>query len=102
MSSSEKQLIEAGTIMYKISKGSIVPIKIVEVTHHEFGHYSYQDENRNSYFSRNIHKTIFYTKAEAEDYLDYKDKIKQKRALLIKYEDELNKKFNIQNHRCVR
>lgn len=102
MPGSQKQLIEVGTTMYKISKGSIVPVKIVEVTHYEFGHYVYRDENRNSYFRRNINKTIFYTKSEAESYLDYKHRIQQKKLMLIKYEEELNKKLNIKDHKWVK
>lgn len=98
----ENQLCSLGDKFYRITKGNVIQVEIVEVEHHTLGHYSYTDNFNYVYFNRNIKKLLFKTKEEAEKCLKIKSLIEKKKEILKEYEKKLNKELGIENNILIK
>ena len=94
------RLCEIGDILYRVGKHGIEKITITQI--HQYPHCVYKDNQGHSYFNRNINKTCFKTEKEAEEEMQKRDRIIEKRKLLKEYEKELNEKLNIVDHYIVK
>ncbi len=107
---SKLQLCEVGDKLYRITKiyksneFYIEPILITlaNFTGGTFGHWYYRDNKGRSYFNSNLHKRCFKTEEEAKQEIQNIKNIAKKRELLKKYEKEVNKKLNIENHYIIK
>lgn len=96
------KMCEAGCTCYRITKGEIQQIVIKEVERMELGHYVYRDSDGNTYLSRHFGMSLFKTKEDAEQELQRRKIIKEKRKLLKEYERNLNDKFNLKDHFIIK
>lgn len=101
--SDKVQLFNKGDILYRLvhdtksKKYDIYPIIIKEVEDYNT-HFIYRTDKNESIYNRAIGRTYFTTYKEA---IDFETKLQinaKKRALLKEYEQELNKKFNIETN----
>lgn len=67
-----------------------------------FGHWYYRDNKNRTYFNRNIKKSCYKTKDEAEEELLKRKNIMKKHDLLKEYEKKLNKELNIDDHYIIK
>ncbi len=104
MSIEDTQKCTIGMVVYKVSKQNrtITVTRCVDVYKAELGHYVYKFDNKTSAFSRAFGDTIFFTQADAERCLDRQNKIAHKKALLKKYEEQLNKQLKIFHHNFIK
>lgn len=93
---------EEGDIYYRIIKDKMMQIKIIKITHHKLGHYSYKDNLNGTHFGNNFGRSLFKTAKECEDELYRRQCVKEKRQMLKEYETELNKKFDLKDHRIIK
>lgn len=77
-----------------------IEITLAEFTGGTFGHWYYRDNKGRSYFNRNIGKSCFRTKEEAEQEMRKRKNIVKKRKLLKEYERKLNEELGIEDH-CI-
>ena len=102
------QLCKKGDTLYRVAKISktnelyVEPIVItlVEFAGGTFGHWYYRDNKSRAYFNRNIGKSCFKTREEAEKEIQKRKDIIKKRELLKEYERKLNNELNIKDH-CI-
>lgn len=93
---------QIGDKFYRIIKDRIVPIQIMRVTHHELGHYTYEDDLNCTHTGRAFDSSLFRTKEECEEELRRRQNVKEKRRLMKEYERELNEKLNIKDHYIIK
>lgn len=91
---------EVGDILYRVGKHGITKITIIEIDH--FPHCVYRDDQGHSYFNHTMEKSCFKTKEEAEREVFRRECITKKRTLLKNYEEELNKRFCLEDHFIVK
>ena len=104
------QLLKKGDIAYRVtkfSKSKELYIERIEITFAEFtggtfGHWYYHDNKGRSYFNRNVGKSCFKTKEEAEKEMQRRKNITKKRELLKEYERKLNEELNIGDHYLIK
>lgn len=91
-----------GDIFYRIKKDEVIQVRILRITHHELGHYGYEDNTGNTYFGHSFGVALFKTKEQAEDELYKRKRIKEKRKRLKDYELALNFEFGLKDHFIVK
>lgn len=106
------QLCNVGDKLYRISSKyghrdelyiELITITLAKFTGDPvFGHWYYHDNKHRSYFNRNIRKSCYKTKEEAEKELLKREAIMRKREALKEYERKLNKELNINDHYIVK
>lgn len=104
------QLFEKDDIVYKVTKIfksneyfiETVKITLSEFTGGTFGHWFYRDNRGHSIFNRNVGKSYFKTKEEAEQEIQRKQNITKKRKLLKEYERKLNEELNLKNNYIIK
>lgn len=88
-------------VLYKINYANHTIKKVVCINiilHARLGHFTYSLSDKTSCFSRAFGKYVFKTEKEALEQIDKLNKKAKKRELLKKYEEKLNKKFNLTDH----
>ena len=93
---------QVGDKFYRIMKNRIVPIQIMRVTHHELGHYTYEDDLNYTHRGSAFGSSLFRTKEECEEELRRRQNIREKRKLMKEYETELNRKFGLEDHFIIK
>ena len=93
---------EKNDVYYRIKKEEIIPITIVEITHHSFGHYTYNDNLGDYHTGRDFGRSLFKTTEECKEELRRRHNIKEKRKLMKEYERKLNEELNLGDHYIVK
>ena len=104
------QMCKVGDQLYRVSKINktnefyIEPVVIIftEFVEGAFGHWYYRDNKNRSYFNRNINKSCYKTKEEAETEILRRQNLIKKRELLKEYERKLNEELNLGNHYIIK
>lgn len=105
------QLFEKDDIVYKVTKIfksndeyfiETVKITLSEFTGGTFGHWVYRDNRGHSIFNRNVGKSYFKTKEDAEKEIVKRHHMSLKRRLLKNYEKKLNETFDIGDHYIIK
>ena len=102
-----RKLCEVNDVLYKINRNGISgPTEVIVTSAKQIslGHYAYKhnENERYSFFHRNIGHSLFKTKEEAEKELDKIRKCALKRKLMKEYEAKLNKEIGIENHFIIK
>ena len=93
---------QTGDKFYRIIKDKIVPVQIMRVTHHELGHYTYEDDLKGIHTGSAFGGSLFKTQEECEEELRRRQNVREKRRLMKEYESELNEKLNIKDHYIIK
>ena len=98
----QNEYCKVGDVFYRIKNGEVIPVEIVSITYHDLGHYTYKDNLKHGFYTRNFGTSVFKTREEAERKIYEKKLIVKKRELMRNYEEELNKRFNLKNHIIIK
>ena len=93
---------QTGDKFYRIIKDKIVPVQIMRVTHHELGHYTYEDDLKGIHTGSAFGGSLFKTQEECEEELRRRQNVREKRRLMKEHESELNEKLNIKDHYIIK
>lgn len=93
---------QTGDKFYRIIKDRIVPVQIIRVTHHELGHYTYEDDLKGIHTGSSFGGSLFKTKEECEEELRRRQNVREKRRLMKEYERELNEKLGLEDHFIIK